>query len=378
MATLPEISAPDTVGRADSEKNRGSDQLAGSADDAIAKQRIGRFSQWSVVILFWALCLLLSAAGHWVYVAFRAADRSVSSELYRQPGREIVWVGHGTLDQSVERAKSKSESVLSPNKPTALVVSPFWFAIGITFTLLAIVSVWSCQWVGDRGLQSLVGLLAGHALWIGTVEIGLDLASRRLGLVGAIDLVSGRLAGVHGTGVLIQYSVIFLLPVFVGLTLHESNRCVVFQWFRRKLPITMNAGASGRVDNYAARTAMQFFMTVWVCYVAVLWVADPLLGFWSHASLLTTLVTIVVATPYMIWKTVCQLTAANMLRYSVSGAVVTWTGIEIASATGMIYEPWLNDAATVGAILVGGCVVLTAMSATVLRGSQQTSREAIA
>jgi hypothetical protein len=52
--------------------------------------------------------------------------------------------------------------------------------------------------------------------------------------------------------------------------LHESNRCVFFDWFRLRLPLTRRSSATGLVDNYAARTTIQFFMTVWVCYVGVL------------------------------------------------------------------------------------------------------------
>ncbi|WP_145214854.1 hypothetical protein [Planctomycetes bacterium TBK1r] len=310
--------------------------------------------------------MILSAAGHWVYVALRTVDRNVSSAIYRGSGHDIAWIGHGSLKESVDRVRSNATGSLSTDQPTVLPFSPFWFGVGIGFTLLAAISVWSCRWVSDTGIQSLVGLLAGHALWIGNVEIGLDLASRRLGLAAAIDVVSGRTAGVHGSGALIQLSCIFLLPILIGLTFHDSNRCVVFQWFRRRLPISNSASPSGRIDNYAPRTMIQFFMTVWVCYVAVLWMADPSLGFLSHVALLMTLVAIAIATPYMIWKSVSQTTPARMLRYSVSGAVVTWTGIEIASATGMMSEPWLRESATSGVIFVGGSVLLTAMSAAAL------------
>lgn len=316
----------------------------------------------SRAILFWMMCLILSAAGHWVYVALRTVDRNISSEIYRGSGHEIVWVGHGSFEELVDRVRSNATVSLSTGKPTVLPFSPFWFGVGIGFTLIATVSVWLCRWVSDTGIQSLVGLLAGHALWIGTVEIGLDLASRRLGLAGGIDVVSGRAAGVHGSGVLIQLSCIFLLPVLIGLTFHESNRCVVFQWFRRHLPISKGGSPSGRIDNYAPRTMIQFFMTVWVCYVGVLWMADSSLGSLSHVALLLTLAAIAIATPYMIWKTISQTTPARMLRYSVSGAVITWTGIEIASATGMMNEPWLSQSVSGGLIFVGGGILLTAMS----------------
>ncbi|MFG0263498.1 MAG: HEAT repeat domain-containing protein [Novipirellula sp. JB048] len=83
-------------------------------------------------------------------------------------------------------------------------------------------------------------------------------------------------------------------------------------------------------------------MTVWVCYVAVLWMADPSLSPWPHASLLVSLLAIALSTPYMIYRTTQQKSVAAMFRYSVSGAVVSWSGIEIASATGMFSEPWLS------------------------------------
>lgn len=331
----------------------------------------GRRSRWFAASLLWLLCLFLSAAGHWIYVSLRTLDRSVSSDRYRAPGKEIAWVGYGSLEQAVERAQSETVSTTAISnseigRMTALPFSPFWMAIGASFAVAAVVAVWGGQWMPNNGLQSLVGLLAGHAVWIGVVEIGLDLAGRRLGLSGALTHVDGRLVGVHGSGILIQMSVIFLLPVLVGLALHESNRCAVFQWFRRRLPLTKSAGASGRVDNYAARTMVQFFMTVWVCYVAVLWMADPVFGQWGHAALLVMLASIAAATPYMIWRTVNQADQARMFRYSVSGAVITWTGIEIASATGMIHEPWLEPSPVVGAVLIGSCLALTAIAVVLL------------
>jgi hypothetical protein len=189
--------------------------------------------------------------------------------------------------------------------------------------------------------------------------MGLDSAGRHLGLAGALEVIHDRIVGVHGAGILIQLSVVFLVPILIGLTLHESNRCVLFNWFRLKLPLMRRRQATGLVDNYAARTAIQFFMTVWVCYVGVLWMADPTFATIGQPLLLALFAIIVAATPYMIWRTAQQASAAQMLRYSVSGAVVTWTGIEIAAAMRLFHEPWLNDSFFIGVVAIGSSAVLT-------------------
>lgn len=313
-------------------------------------------------LCFWALCLTLSAAGHWVYVATRSLDRVVSADIYRTPGRAIVWVGHGSLAQAQQHVLGSDTASSGPSLPTVLPVSPFWLASAAAFTVFAALLAWSGRWIFDNGIQSLVGLFAGHALWLGAIEIGLDNAGRRLGLAGSLDTVNGTVVGVHSAGILIQLSLVFLIPVLIGLTLHESNRCVVFKWFRLRLPLTRHSSATGLVDNYAARTTIQFFMTVWVCYVGVLWIADPTFASIGQPLLLAVFVVIVGATPYMMWRTARQASRGQMLRYSVSGAVVTWTGIEIAAAMRLFSEPWLNDSLLSGAVLVGISIVLTLLT----------------
>lgn len=303
---------------------------------------------WYTTILFWALALLLSAGGHRLFIALRTLDQHVSSSVYQQAGQSANWVGHATAEQSLERyLQSDPRFVEAIQSNTiadlcTLPVSPFWAGLGGLLTIAAAVAVWAGRWIPNNGLQSLVGALAGHAIWIGAVEVGLDTAGRKLGLAGALSVVENRIVGVHGAGVLIQWSALFLVPVMIGLTLHESNRCVIFRWLRERLPLTRSVAASGRVENYAARTLIQFFMTVWVCYAAVLWMADQSVSPWPHATLLISLLAIALGTPYMIYRTTRQRSAAAMFRYSVSGAVLSWSGIEIASATGMFSEPWLS------------------------------------
>lgn len=324
-----------------------------------------------VACLFWALCLTLTAAGHRLYKTIVMADRQASRERYQEDGAAVVWVGHGTLEGAYSRV-AKREDVQSEGQLYALPVSPIWLTAIASFTVLAGFMAWSGQYVNNDGMQSLIGLFAGHFLWLGAVEFGLDAVGRRLGLCGAVDVVNGRIVGTHGSGVLIQMSAVFLVPVLIGLTMHESNRCAMFQWFRNRLPLTHSAGASGRVENYAARTTMQYFMTVWFCYVAVLWLADPILGQAGGMLLLVAMVAILIATPFMIWRTAQQSAFGQSLRYSVSGAVVTWTGIEIAASMRLFEEPWLSTSTLSGLVLLGLTVVLTAM-VVVLLAKRQTS-----
>ncbi|MFG0263497.1 MAG: hypothetical protein ACF788_13985 [Novipirellula sp. JB048] len=193
---------------------------------------------WYTTILFWALALLLSAGGHRLYVSLRSMDQRVSSSLYQQAGKPANWVGHATAEQSLEHYLQSDPRFVEAAQPhpiadlRTLPVSPFWAGLGGLLTFVAAVAVWAGRWMPNNGLQSLVGALAGHAIWIGAVEIGLDIAGRRLGLAGALSVIENRIVGVHGAGVLIQWSALFLVPVMIGLTLHESNRCVIFRWLR--------------------------------------------------------------------------------------------------------------------------------------------------
>lgn len=312
------------------------------------------------------LCLTLTAAGHRLYKAILSVDREVSKVAYQVDGAPIVWVGHGTLEDAHSRLTEGETGATEPDLHT-LPNSRFWVVAVSGLTLLAGLMAWSGRWVADNGIQSLIGLFAGHFLWLGAVEFGLDAVGRRLGLARALEVVQGRIVGTHGGGILIQMSAVFLLPVLIGWTMHESNRCAMFLWFRRRLPLTRSVAASGRVENYAARTTIQYFMTVWFCYVGVLWMADPMLGNVGQVALLTTMLAIFAATPYMIWRTANQSANAQALRYSVSGAIVTWTGIEIAAAMRFFNEPWLSTSTLSGLILLGLTIGLTLLTLLMLR-----------
>ncbi|GAB4135502.1 MAG: hypothetical protein Tsb009_01870 [Planctomycetaceae bacterium] len=319
-----------------------------------------------VACLFWGLCLTLTAAGHRLYKAVVHVDRSISANHYQTgEGAALVWVGRRSLDDTVKRIAPENSSV-EISRLTVLPNSAFWLSAAVFFTAIAGMMAWSGRWVANNGLQSLLGLFAGHFLWLGAIEFGLAVAARSLGLAGSLEIVEGKIVGTHGGGILIQLSVFFLVPMLVGLTMHESNRCAVFQWLRKRLPITRTVAATGRVENYAARTTIQYFMTVWFCYVSVLWLADPRLGKAGQIGLLVTLGVIVIATPYMIWRTTRQAGNSQALRYSVSGAVVTWTGIEIAAAMNFFHEPWLSNSVSSGVIWLGLSILLTLVSAWML------------
>ncbi|MFG0267829.1 MAG: hypothetical protein ACF8AM_22160 [Rhodopirellula sp. JB055] len=335
-------------------------QLVRRSPGHLAKCRV-----WYVTLLFWAFALLLSAGGHRAFVSLRSLDQSISSVTYQQQGRHANWVGHGTAAHSLEYKQKVDPSFVEASKPSSLgdlrtlTVSTFWAGLAIALTAGAAIAVWAGGRVPANGIQSLIGALAGHALWIGAIEVGLDIAARKLGLAGALAVVEDRVVGVHGTGVLIQWSALFLIPVMIGLTFHESNRCVVFKWLRKRLPLTRSVAPSGRVENYAARTLVQFFMTVWVCYAGILWAADRSFSPYPGATLTIAMLLIAIATPYMVYRTTQQKSAAAMFRYSVSGAVVAWSGIEIAAATRLITEPWLSDSALGLVVWVASPILLT-------------------
>ncbi len=330
--------------------------------------RAYRFRQACV---FWLLCLTLSAAGHRLYKFVVSTDRAISAEFYQTTeGAPLVWVGYGKVEDLANRTIEKNTLPTSTVPNRVLPNSSFWIGSSFLFTALGILLIWSGRWIQNHGIQSLLGLFAGHCLWIGSIEFGLDATGRSLGLAGSLEFVGDKLVGTHGAGTLIQASIVFLIPVFVGLSFHESNRCVVFKWFRQRLPILRNPNASGRVENYVARTAMQFFMTVWFCYVTVLWMADPIAGSFGHWALLLILVAVVLTTPYMVWRTAQQSNRGKALRYSVSGAIVTWSAIEIASSMQMFEEPWLSTSSFSLIFFFLLSLVLTVLSTRELAGTK--------
>jgi len=343
----------------------GTDQLSEPSSTAREQGSSTIAGRLAVACLFWTLCLTLTAAGHRLYKATAQLDRVVSSERYKEEGAPLVWVGHGDVADAIERSASDVGQV-NIAKLTVLPNSVFLVSAAAGYTLLAGILIWSGRWMSNNGIQSLAGVFAGHFLWLGAIEFGLAAAGRRLGLAGSIDTVGGRVVGTHGGGILIQLSVVFLAPVLVGLTFHESNRCVFFQWFRRRLPILRTPTANGRVENYVARTAIQYFMTVWFCYVSVLWMADSRLGNVGPFALLSTLVLISAVTPYMIWRTARQPSDAQAFRYSVSGAVVTWTAVEIAAAMQFFHEPWLSKSVESAVVWLAMSVLFTVLAALML------------
>lgn len=353
----------------DTDTAQDSDVLAARPRSTFTEQTFR--SRLLIACVFWILCLTLSAAGHRLYKAIVVLDRQVSSNEYRTKGVPLVWVGYGTVEDSYKRVTGAGQP---EGELHVLPTSRFWLGTALFLSVVAGVMAWSGRWIGNNGIQSLVGLFAGHLLWLGTIELGLDAAGRRLGLAASLEVVGGRAVGTHGAGTLIQLSVVFLIPVLIGLTMHESNRCAVFHWLRTRLPIVRRPSPSGRVDNYAARTATQFFMTVWFCYVSVLWLADPLAGSFGGLGLLCILLAIIVATPYMIWRTARQPSVAQGLRYSVSGAVIAWTAIEIAASLHLFREPWLSTSFSSGVALLGLSLALTGLAARFLFTSRPSIR----
>ncbi len=282
------------------------------------------------------------AAGHLLMVAVNAADAAVSAEQYQSMGIVARWFGDGPLDAELSELGSVAIGG-GTAVPTIhmLPVSPFLVAAALGLTALGFCILLFSRFIADDGLQSLLGVLGGLFLWTGAVEYGLVVASRLLGIAKGLSMHGDQVIGVAGEYVLLKHTWGILLILCVYLTFAESNRCNVFLWLRRRVPLMRGPLASGHITNYGPRTAFQYIMIIWTFYVLLLWLYDETL--FGAQSLATRLVMVgsLAGAVFLTWRTVRRPTWGHTLRYAIGTAVVAWTPIEISAKWGLFEEPWL-------------------------------------
>lgn len=332
--------------------------------------------------LFLGFVLAWLAGAHMKGVLLGRWDRSWSEHVYSRPGEEAKLLGRRSAMESLaglvdrlppDRGRDVAVETLAAWREqgraslTTLPISSFLIAgvaaqLGVGLSLL----FWTRSLSSDAA-QSLVGMLAGSLIWASAGEWGLDAAARRLGLASWLTITGGRVAGVHGHFALLKASWPLLLMVLVYLQFLEANRCPLFVWFRRRLPIMRGAVATGRIENYGPRTAFQYVMIVWTCYVAVLWSMDESLGGRRGPLAWGVLAGVLVGAAYLLPRLLRKRGTGDALRYAIGTGLLAWNAIEIAGAQGLLHEPWLDPKPLNVAIFLGAPALLIAATVRVIR-----------
>lgn len=305
------------------------------------------------------LIVMTIGAGYLAMMTVEHFDRKVSAEAYRLPGRQALWHGDLAPDKALEKMIAKSRAAgerdaeerymeaLETFRKTGslsfrmLPVSSFlaWCTLGTALLALALLVL--SRHARHDALQTIIGVFAGLMAWI-TVEHGLIMASRHLGIARRFDLVNGDLIGIRGEFVLLKYSWVFLLLVILYLLFQESVRCNVFVFLRRRLHLMRGPAASGRIDNYAPRVAFFYTSSIWTFYVILLLAFDESIfgaESWFTYSFFFICLT---STAYLFYRLVHQGSFGAILRYAIGVALILWSVVEVLVKWGMLNGPWLS------------------------------------
>jgi hypothetical protein len=332
-------------------------------------------------ILAVSFIILSIGSGYLVMFAVERIDRDVSAEIYQTPGRPALWHGDVPPVRELERlaAKSRAAGDLAAEKAyrqgletqrqtgrlglTTPPVSPFlvWCALGFALAALALLTL--SKRLKSDAPQTVIGIIAGLFVWI-SVEMGLTLAARDLGIVKRLDLLNGSLIGVRGEFVLLKHSWVFLLPVILYLLFQESVRCNLFMFLRKRLHLMRGATAVGRIDNYAPRVAFYYMSSIWAFYVILLWAFDErIFGAQSWFTCLFFFVCLA-STVYLFYRLLHQGGPGALMRYAIAVALVLWSDIEILAKWDLVSSPGYSCRPFA---LAAGVLALAAGSAMIVR-----------
>ncbi|MDP7069964.1 MAG: hypothetical protein QF561_01285 [Phycisphaerales bacterium] len=233
-----------------------------------------------------------------------------------------------------------------------------WGATGLV--LVGCLLVMATRWTQSSAWQSFHGAFAGVLLWTGAVEYGLLYAATVLGIA--------EVNGTAGEYRIMMHTWSFLLLLVLYLVMHESIRCNLFIWLRRKLHLTARAPVSGTVVNYGPRTAFEMISILWFFYVLLLLLYDESLVGVHHPL---TYACLVLSLAFGMWLFVRLLRIKDMgyaIRYAIPTVIVIWNVVEITAKWGLYEEPWLT---LDPAIMVVICVSFVAGIALVVRELMQ-------
>ncbi|MCP4758272.1 MAG: hypothetical protein GY894_09210 [Planctomycetes bacterium] len=212
------------------------------------------------------------------------------------------------------------------------------------------------RWTRSSAWQSFLGAFAGVLLWTGAVEYGLLYAATVLGIA--------EVNGTAGEYRLMMHTWSFLLLLVLYLVMHESIRCNLFIWLRKKLHLTAKTPVTGTVINYGPRTAFEMISILWFFYVLLLLLYDETLLGVHH---LLTYACLVLSLAFGMWLFVRLLRIKDMgfaIRYAIPTVIIIWNVVEITAKWGLYEEPWLT---LDPAIMVVICMSFVAGVALVVR-----------
>ncbi len=326
------------------------------------------------------------AAGHLMMVAINAIDLRVSAATYRRPGVEARWFGDEPLATALQyahkgaprRAGASAASSPTPRRSGAhlamLPVSTFLIAATLGLILAGLgLLLWS-RGVRSDAAQTVLGVFAGLSIWTG-VEYSLMLASRVLGIAKAVRYHGGAAIGTYGEYVLLKHTWGILAMVGMYLLFLESNRCPFFVWCRRQVPLMRGAVCTGRIDNYAPRTAFEYIAIVWTFYLVLLWAYDPEVfgveGLLTHALFFGSFA----LTGYLMLRLYRQSAIGPAVRYAIGVAIIAWIPIEIAAKWRLFREPWLILSPMTAVAFFGGAALGTWLVVWEIRRNRREAAE---
>ena len=207
-----------------------------------------------------------------------------------------------------------------------------WGAFGLFIIGVALLAC--TRWTRSSAWQSFLGAFAGVLLWTGAVEYGL--------LYGATALGIAEVNGTAGEYQLMMHTWSFLLLLLLYLVVHESVRCNLFIWLRRKLRLTRKVAITGTVTNYGPRTAFEMASILWFFYVLLLLLYDEQLVGVRHPLTYATLVLSLAGGMYLFYKLIRINDMGHAIRYAIPTVIVIWNVVEITAKWGLYEEPWIT------------------------------------
>ena len=310
-------------------------------------------------VLAVAFIVFTIGLGYLTMMTLEHFDKSISAQDYKNTGVKAQWKG----SHSVESALQKMISIKSSTRDNEAVqvlqnalagfnetgrlsfnmlpVSAFLVWYTFLTTLLGFIILLFSRYIKNDGAQTIAGVFAGLMFWL-TVENGLIIASRHLGIARELDIVNGNLVGIRGEYVLLEYSWMFIVLIFFYLLFQEGVRCNFFVFLRKRFHLMRGGTFSGRIDNYAPRVAFFYTSAIWCFYVILLIGFDEKI--FGPYSWFTKAVFFIFfsCTGYLFYKLIHQRSIGAILRYSIGVALVLWSDIEILVKWGKIRGPWLD------------------------------------
>jgi len=190
------------------------------------------------------------------------------------------------------------------------------------------------RWSRSSAWQSFLGAFSGVLLWTGAVEYGLLYAATVLGIP--------EVNGTAGEYRLMMHTWSFLLLLVLYLVLHESVRCNLFIWLRRRLHLIRRSAPSGTVINYGPRTAFEMISILWFFYVLLLLLYDEQLVGVHHPLTYACLLVSLSGGLWLFYRLLMIREMGLAIRYAIPTVIVLWNCFEITAKWDLYTEPWIT------------------------------------